>query len=281
MKTPWPRSDNSWPTRRYRHCEEIPAARELLGRCYQLQKKYPEAIRVWREYLVKHPAHKQWSAVQREIIDAEYLMAADKLAAKQYDAANRLFAEFMAKYPLDARLPGILLLMNDKPYAEGKWDEAIANWRRLASKYPDSPEASLAQFSIAGTLEWKLGKLEEALEEYRKVAGGPAAGEALQAIARLTATSMTRGHGTRLPQRRNAAAETGDAERRVGDGPRVQRRSGDVFPQDAPGPGRRGARHRADRSRQDVRVQGAQLRQAPASGELDRRAAAPRRARPA
>ncbi len=177
--------------RRYRHCEEIPAAQELLGRCYQLQKKYPEAIRAWREYLVKHPAHKQWSAVQRQIIDTEYLMAADKLAAKQYDAANRLFAEFMAKYPLEPRLPGILLSMSDKPYAEGKWDEAIANWRRLVSKYPDSPEASLAQFAIAGTLEWKLGKLADALEEYRKVPGGPAAGEALQAIARLAAKTMT------------------------------------------------------------------------------------------
>ena len=37
----------------------------------------------------------------------------------------------------------------------------------------------------------KLGKLEEALEEYRKVTWGPAAGEAQQAIARLTAKTMT------------------------------------------------------------------------------------------
>ena len=118
-------------------------------------------------------------------------MAKDKLTAKEYEAANRLFAEFMAKYPLDERLPGILLSMNEKPYAEGKWTEAIATWRELASKYPDSPEAMLARFSIAGTLEWKLGKLAEALEEYRKVTGGPAFGEAQQAIARLTATSMT------------------------------------------------------------------------------------------
>ena len=97
----------------------------------------------------------------------------------------------MAKYPLDERIPGILLLMNRKAVAEEKWDEAIANWRRIVSKYPESDEASLAQFSIADTLERKLGKLEEALEEYRKVTWGPAALEAQRAIARLTATSMS------------------------------------------------------------------------------------------
>ena len=59
--------------------------------------------------------------------------------------------------------------MNRQNVAEEKWDAAIASWRRLVSKYPDSHEASLAQFSIADTLERKLGKLEEALEEYRKV----------------------------------------------------------------------------------------------------------------
>ena len=71
-----------------------------------MQKKFPEALAAWREYLAKHPAHKAWSAVQRQIIDTEYLMAGEKLAAKQYDAANKLFDEFLAKYPLDARNPG-------------------------------------------------------------------------------------------------------------------------------------------------------------------------------
>ena len=40
-------------------------------------------------------------------------------------------------------------------------------------------------------MERKLGKLEEALEEYRKVTWGPAAGRAQQAAARLTAKTMT------------------------------------------------------------------------------------------
>ena len=52
---------------RYQDREEIPEARELLGRCYQLQKKYTEALAAWRDYLAKHPAHKAWNSVQQEI----------------------------------------------------------------------------------------------------------------------------------------------------------------------------------------------------------------------
>ena len=264
---------------RYRDREEIPVARELLGRCFRLQKKYAEAIRVWREYLVKHTAHKQWSAVQREIIDAEYAMAKDKLAAKQYEAANRLFAEFMTKYPLDERLPGILLLMNEKSYAAHEWDEAIANWRALASKYPDSPEAMLAQFSIAGTLEWKLGKLAEALEEYRKVTGGPAAGEALQAIARLTAASMTVAtervfRSDETPRLKLVARNVESATVRAYNVDletyfRKMHLAGSVAGLDI-------ALIDPDKT---FEVADAQLRQAPAGGELDRGAAAPRRTR--
>ena len=156
-----------------------------------MQKKYPEAIAAWREYLAKHPADKEWSSVQREIIDTEYLMAVEKFDAKQFDAANKLFAQFMVKYPLDGRVPGILLSMNSKAIAGGRWDEAIAAWRQIVSKYPGSPEASLAQFSIAAALECNLGKPEEAIDEYRKTTWGPSAGPAEQAIARLTAKSMT------------------------------------------------------------------------------------------
>jgi uncharacterized protein YfaS (alpha-2-macroglobulin family)/TolA-binding protein len=176
---------------RYKDREEIPDARNLLGRCYQLQKKFPEALAAWQEYLAKHPAHRAWSAVQRQIVGTEFLMAAERLQAKQYDAARKAFEEFLAKYPLDARDPDILLLVARSYVDQEQWDAAIAEWRRLVSKYPRTEPASLAQYSIADTLEKKLGKLEEALEEYRKVTWGSHAGQARQAIARLTAKSMT------------------------------------------------------------------------------------------
>ncbi len=79
-------------------------------------------------------------------------------------------------------------LMN---YEQEKWDEAIADWRRLVSKYPGSEEASRGQFMIAATLETKLGKLDEALKEYRKVTWGGFAPRAATAVKRLTSKSLT------------------------------------------------------------------------------------------
>ena len=176
---------------RCKECRELPDGQHLLGRCYQSQKKFAEALTAWREFLAKYPAHNAWSEVQRQIIETEYLTAFEKLRAKQYEAANKLFNEFLAKYPLDDRNPDILLQMNEQNVVEKKWDEAIANWRRVVSKYPLSPAASRAQFWIAETFEKRLDKLDEALEEYRKVIRGSAMGEARQAIGRMTGKSMT------------------------------------------------------------------------------------------
>lgn len=88
---------------RYQDREQIPDARHLLGRSYQRQQKYSEAIAVWRDYLSKHPTHEAWSTVQQEIINTEFLMAQEKYEAEQYDDARKLWGEFVAKYPLDGR----------------------------------------------------------------------------------------------------------------------------------------------------------------------------------
>ena len=176
---------------RYKDREEVPEGRQLLGRAYQLQKKFPEALATWQDYLAKHPTHKAWSQVQREIVNTEFLMARDKMEAKQYEAAVKLFNEFLAKYPLDARNPEILYFFGAMNHQQEKWDAAIADWQRLVSKYPGTEWASRGQYMIAETLEVHLGKLEEALEAYRKVTSGGFAAPAQQAIARLTAKRMT------------------------------------------------------------------------------------------
>lgn len=176
---------------RYQGREEVPDARNLLGRSYQLQKKFPQALATWREYLGKHPTHEAWSSVQREIINTEHLMAQEKYRAEQYDEARKLWTELVAKYPLDHRNPQIFYLFGEMSYRQEKWEAAIADWRRLVSKYPDTDASSRGQYMIAATLERKLGKLEEALKEYHKVTWGSHAPRALQAIARLTAKSMS------------------------------------------------------------------------------------------
>ncbi|HUT14196.1 MAG TPA: tetratricopeptide repeat protein, partial [Thermoguttaceae bacterium] len=176
---------------RYADCEEIPEARNLLGLCYQEQEEYAEALAVWREYLAKHPAHQAWNDVQTEVISTEYKMGLEKCEAEEYDEARRLLGEFLAKYPLDVRNPGILLLFGQIHHEQKKYDEAIADWRRLVSKHPRSDEASQGQYRIALCLEQELGKPAEALEEYRKLNWGSHANQAWQAVNRLTAPSMS------------------------------------------------------------------------------------------
>ncbi len=176
---------------RYQKAKELADARNLLGRCYQLQKKFTDALAIWQEYLTKHPAHEAWSEVQREIVNTEYLMAEEARQAKKYDEARGLFGAFAARYPLDPRNPQILYWYGEMFYQEEKWQAAIDQWRGLVSKYPGSEEASRGQLMIAATLEDKLGKLAEALEEYKKLNWGEMQPSAQQAIARLTSKSLT------------------------------------------------------------------------------------------
>ncbi len=76
-------------------------------------------------------------------------------------------------------------------FDEEKYDEAIADWRRLVSKYPGTNEASQGQYLIAATLEGRLGKLEQALEEYKKVTFGSHQSHAQVAIGRLTSKQLS------------------------------------------------------------------------------------------
>ncbi len=174
----------------YKDREEVADAHAMLGTAYQLQKKYAEAMAAWQNYLARHPAHGAWREVQRQMIDTEYLLGAEKYAEKEYDEARRLWAAFMDKYPLDDRCPKILYLFGQMHFHEQQWEEAVAAWRAVAAKYPDTDQSSFAQYRIGQTLEEKLGKLEESLEEYKKVTWGSWQDAARQAATRLLAWSL-------------------------------------------------------------------------------------------
>ena len=181
----------SWPNRAYRGRDEAAEGRFLLGQCYQLQKKFDQALATWRDYLTQHPAHRRWGDAQRMIVDTEYLVAAEQQAAKQYDQARTMWLAFLAKYPLDSRAPAILYLLGQMNFQRERWEDAIADWQRLVAKYPDTDSASAGQFMIALTLEEKLGKFDEAIKQYEKVTKeGAQKRQASARIARLTAKNM-------------------------------------------------------------------------------------------
>lgn len=205
----------------YAKADEIAEARRLLGQSYYNQKRFPEAITAWKEFLEKHPNNALWSLVQQAVIDSEYQIAAEHARKKQYAEARAAWETFLNKYPLDPRAAGILFRFGQMKYAaavelrdkaargvaggaapapapnqrplpdEAKtlFEEALADWQRLVSKYPNTNEASQAAHSIGITLEDQLGRLPEALEAYNKVTGQQQAA-AKQRVANLTAKQL-------------------------------------------------------------------------------------------
>jgi uncharacterized protein YfaS (alpha-2-macroglobulin family)/outer membrane protein assembly factor BamD (BamD/ComL family) len=194
--------------------KQVADARKLLGDSYFAQKKFVEAIAAWREFLDKHPTNAGWANVQRLVINSEFQMGEEERRQKNYVAARKQWETFLNKYPLDSRAAQLLLRFGEMNYAaaatvrrkelDGKqldddapdsrrvtpaaqklFDLAIADWKRLVSKYPGSNEASRASYLIGVTLEDRLGRLSDALEAYRKVA------EASQSAARKRIAGLT------------------------------------------------------------------------------------------
>ncbi|MCA9247003.1 MAG: tetratricopeptide repeat protein, partial [Planctomycetales bacterium] len=175
---------------RYGEKDEIPTARYLLGRALQMQRKFDDAVSVWREFLAAHPTDRNWSAAQAEIVRTEFLIADQQRIDKNFAEARKLYGEFLTRYPLDERAPQILFTLGQMQYDEEKWDEAIAEWRRLASKYPSSGEARNARYRIGLTLEEKQGQYAEAIDVFRKMVEELGDGRAAARLEQLTAEAF-------------------------------------------------------------------------------------------
>jgi uncharacterized protein YfaS (alpha-2-macroglobulin family)/TolA-binding protein len=151
--------------------EELPRAKVRLGDALHAQRKYAEAIAVWRGYLRDHTADRDWDRAQRAVLDAELEIAAEHYLAKQYSSAKEAWETFLGRYPLDSRNPRLMRLLGVLEYDQGKLTEAVAAWRALVSKYPKHPEGSRGHFEMACTLADKLGDFEGAMKELEKVEG--------------------------------------------------------------------------------------------------------------
>jgi TolA-binding protein len=75
------------------------------------QKKYDEAIKQWQAYVNRYPDGAQWAASQSGIINAEFQIGLNAVAAEDHQKARAHFARFLNKYPLDRRARQIMFTL--------------------------------------------------------------------------------------------------------------------------------------------------------------------------
>ena len=177
-----------------------------IGQLRFQQKKYEEAVQQWEQYIAKYPNGEHWSQCQSGIINAEFQIGIDAVAAKNYDVAKKHFDDFLKSYPLDSRARQILFTLGQIKFSaaeeledsqENPDDEqaaavreayqlAVEEWNRLVSKYPNTEESSLALYRIGVIQEEKLGELEQALATYQRLTWGTYSGQARQRYDTMT-----------------------------------------------------------------------------------------------
>jgi uncharacterized protein YfaS (alpha-2-macroglobulin family)/outer membrane protein assembly factor BamD (BamD/ComL family) len=177
-----------------------------VGALLHAQAKFDEAITEWQTYVTRFPNGPQWADCQNRIINAEHQKGLRALADKKEAEARRLFEAFLAAHPLDQRARQILFIFGQMRYVhardleekkapkaeiEADYKAAIEEWAPLISKYPNTEESSLALHRTAQVYEEKLGDLEKALEQYRRLTWGGFAGNARSRIETMTRKELS------------------------------------------------------------------------------------------
>src|SRR5262249_52857078 len=78
--------------------------------------------------------------------DGLYAEAQNKLAARQYNEARRIFEAFLNRYPTDPRAPKSQLAIGDAYFQEAKYANALIALRKVIDNFPKSEEVEMALF---------------------------------------------------------------------------------------------------------------------------------------
>jgi prepilin-type processing-associated H-X9-DG protein len=161
-----------------------------VGQILQGQQKFAEAIAAWKGYLARFPNGPQSADSQRSILDTQLLAALDQSNRHHFPEARTAWSDFVAQNPLDGRVPGILFMIGGSYVTEKKFDQAIAAWEPLESRFPASEPAAHAQFWTAELYETEKGDPAAAIERFKKIAVEPWRSQAMQRIAVMEAKSL-------------------------------------------------------------------------------------------
>lgn len=181
------------------------------GKLLADQKRFAQATEVFQDYVRRHPNGADWAAAQQNMVDVEYRAAMHHLEELRWPEGREALRQFLETHPLDGRNPSILVALAhsyrsqvDTMVLDAKRQDAevdptqtaplfraaVAQWRKVISKYPGSNEASQGLFEIGRIQERELGDLQAAIESYAKCNFGSYAGHARQILARMTETSL-------------------------------------------------------------------------------------------
>ena len=177
------------------------------------QKKYEEAIKQWQAYVNRNPDGAQWAASQTGIINAEFQIGLDAVAASEDDKARQHFAQFLNKYPLDHRARQIMFTLGQMHVAKKEYKKAIDEWSRLISKYPNTEESSLALYRTGVFQTEQLGQLEDGLATFRRLTWGSWAQPAKARVVMLSQKSL--GVATERTFRTNEVAKVAVTARNI------------------------------------------------------------------
>ncbi len=119
-----------------------------------------------------------------------YQAALERLKGKDYDGAEKAFADFVTAYPQSTLVDNAEYWLGETYYVERRYGDAISAFGRVLKEHPDSrkvPDAMLKQ----GYAQYELKRYREAREVLARVvqryADSTAAGEARERLKRMDA----------------------------------------------------------------------------------------------
>ncbi|MBI5368843.1 MAG: tetratricopeptide repeat protein, partial [Planctomycetes bacterium] len=156
--------------RRWPKHADAPKAQFAVAQSLLAQHKFDDAAAAASEFLAAFPSDPLWTSAQNLIVEAAFARGTIAVADKDHEKAVAAWSRFIDQFPLSPRAPQAQFGLGEVRAAQERWSDAIAEWQRAAAKYPQDGAAPAALLKAARAIEDKLGKMEEALAGYERVA---------------------------------------------------------------------------------------------------------------
>ena len=141
-----------------------------VAQTLQSQGRFDRAIEAYRAYLAKFPDGPSSANAQRAILAAELQIAAEALSREKFAEARAAWAGFVARNPLDARVPQVLYDSAESLASEKKWDEAVLAWdfprRQVPRERARRPRPVRRRLRVRGR-EGRPGRRDRAVPQDR------------------------------------------------------------------------------------------------------------------